>query len=581
MSYHEVAFVFSMTYMCVILAQTLVFVFLTSLCSSVGMTAALEAKRLGLNARIIERKYERSKHDSRAVVVHPRVMELLEPIRDKGVVKDIEKTAFQIEGVYAYVKKGFSGCCKKVGDEAIDSFDRLNLNMRIVEWGDTDYPNLYFLPQYETEHILEQAMIADGMKVDYGFALENLTQDCDSVTATIRNEKDDSTETVTSRWLLGCDGGRSKTRDLVGITLNRHTSGLYFIIADVVFKGDSPFTSDGIEKRGHVFVQKNGSMALLPLPGKNAYRLAGRAPAGITHRDQIKMDETFFKNFVYDISGLDVEVELGQWQTVFEISHGASDSYINGNVMLAGDASHVHSPIGGQGMNLGMQDANNVLWKLAWAKRTMDAVSSEEEKATAKAAAGVILHSYHSERHFLGQGIVKSVDITTRTIMSLNPFIQLLRNILLRAASRFNAARSFFRKGGQLELFYAPESSKLIFDDKLPKKGITSPGQRLPNIRLNDGSYLHFHIDRERHTWVFLNTKPTKATSIGGKMVHATPAKFEAQVSVPVIAKNSFAVPQVLLVRPDQFVAGVASTQQELIEQLQKVGLSENALMAM
>jgi len=544
----------------------------------VGLTAALEAKRLGLSVRIIDRKTKRSIHDSRAVVVHPRVMELLESIQNGAVTKEIAKTAFQLEGVFFYLKKWFGWFKKKDGD----SNDHVNLNLNNVIWGDTDYPNLYFLPQFETERILEGAFNADGGQVEYGVSLENLTQADNLVTTTLHNETDEATETVTSKWVLGADGGRSKTRDLVGIKINRLRSDLYLIVADVVFKGEPPLASHAPGKGGHVFPSKNGVVALLPLPGENSYRLVGQAAMGITSKDQVTLDEVFFEQYLLKTTGKKFEVELGPWQTIFEVTHGSSDSYRQENVMLAGDASHVHSPIGGQGMNLGMQDSSNLLWKLAWAKRVMEAASNEAEKSEAATTVETILGSYHSERHTLGQELIKSVEAATRLLASRNLFVQFIRNMFIRIFLPSDHAKNDFRKAGQLELAYTPESSPFIIEKTTKKNFIGIPGQRLPNIRLDDGSHLYSHIDRVRHTWVFLNTAgPSSKNSCSKFVVTVIPAKFDAQVSVPPISKKTFAAQQVLLVRPDQFVAGVGETQEELLKELKKAGMNEKALETM
>lgn len=529
---------------------------------------------MGLSVRIVDRKTKRSVHDSRAVVVHPRVMELLESIQNGAVTTEIAKTAFHLKGVFFYLKKWF-------GNNDGDS-DHLKLNMNDVVWGDTDYPNLYFLPQFETERILEEAFNTDGGKVEYGVSLDNLIQTDNLVTTTLRNVIDETTETVASKWVLGADGGRSKTRDLIGIKMNRLQSDLFFIIADIVFKGEPPLASHDPGKGGHVFPSKHGLVALFPLPGENSYRLAGQTPMGITSKDQVTLDEDFFERFLLERTGKKFEVELGPWQTIFEITHGSSDSYRKGNVMLAGDASHVHSPIGGQGMNLGIQDAKNLLWKLAWAKRVMKDASNEEEKAEATATVETILGSYHSERHALGQDLIKSVENATKLLSSRNWFVQFIRDMLIRFLLPSDHAKNDFRKAGQLELAYTPESSPIIIKKKTSKTYICIPGQRLPNIRLDDGSHLHSHIDRIRHTWVFLNKAGSESLPNSySKVANVIPATFDAQVSVPLILEKTYGAQQVLLVRPDQFVAGVGETQEELLDELKKSGMNDKALAIM
>jgi len=542
----------------------------------VGITAALEAHRLGISVRIIDRKEKRSTHDSRAVVVHPRVMELLQPINNGGVVHEIQNASFHLKGVEFYMKKwfGMKGVKK-------DGYDHLLLNLRNVNWGDTEYPNLYFLPQYETEHILEQALNAAGITVEYGVELENLTQANNSVTVVLL-DKNGMKETINSRWVLGADGGRSKTRELVGIEMNRNRSDLYFIIADVVFR-DPPLDSHAPGKGGHIFPTDNGVIAMFPLPGNNCYRLLAQAPKGIKSKDQVDMNPAFFEKLLFDRIGKKFEVDLGPWQTIFEITHGTSHSYRKGNVLLSGDASHVHSPVGGQGMNLGIQDANNILWKLAWAKRILDNASTDGEKAEAEAAADIIIGSYDTERHALGQNLVKSVQKATGVLATRNPFVRFIRNSIIRLVIPRNGTPDNFRRAGQLELAYPPDSSAVIIKTNKASKHryICYAGQRLPNIRLIGGSNLHSQIDRVHHTWVFLNHHSSESVLPEGHIAYVSAAKFNEQVSVPVISEEAYATKQVLLVRPDLFVAGVDETRESLLEELHAAGLNEKAISMM
>eukprot|EP00536_Pseudo-nitzschia_multiseries_P012199 jgi/Psemu1/290137/fgenesh1_pg.451_\ len=547
----------------------------------VGLTAAVEAKRLGLSVRIIDRKKKRSSHDSRALVIHARVVELLEPIQNGAVIEEIKKTAFGLSSISIYLQKRSCGCFPKKNDGEDDSFDRYNVNIKETEWGDTDYPNSYFLPQYETERILEEAFNKDGGQVEYGVSLESLTQDGNLVFSTVRNEADNSTETVTSKWVLGSDGGRSKTRDLVGIKLNRLESNMYFVVADIVFKGDPPLSQPS-GRGGHIFPSDNGMMAFLPHSGENSYRVVGEAPAGIKRADQLDMNETFFEQMLYERTGRNFVVELGPWQSIFHITHGSTDSYRNGNVMLAGDASHVHSPVGAQGMNLGMQDANNLLWKLAWAKRILEAASTVNEQVAAKAAVETILDSYHSERHALGQDLIRSVEFGTKILGSKNQLVKFLRDTYVRIALRSDQTKNNFRKTAQLDMAYSPHSSPIIVGSKSKMTCVGTPGQRLPNIRLEDGSHLHSHIDRVRHTWVFLNWTGSPSTSSpetsGVRVVSLVPANIGDQVSIPSISKKTLAAHQVLLVRPDQFITGVGTTQEEILSQLKRTGIDGKAL---
>jgi 2-polyprenyl-6-methoxyphenol hydroxylase-like FAD-dependent oxidoreductase len=498
-------------------------------------------------------------------------MELLNSVQNGAVTKKIEETAFHLEGISVYLPK----CCD-------DSPVELNLNDAI--WGDTDYPCLHILPQYETERILEGAFNNAGGNVEYGVSLEDLSQSDNLVTTTLRNITEETTETVTSKFVIGADGGRSKTRDLIRIKIDRHLSDAYFVVADVVFKNE-PAELQGKEKRAHMFPSKKGVAVLLPLPGKYACRLLAQAPLGITSKDDLNLDEKFFEQLLLERTGIEFEVGLGPWQTIFQMTHGSSESFRVRNVMLAGDASHVHSPVGGQGMNLGMQDAMNLLWKLAWVKRISEGYTPNEEgQETEEEVASTIetiLSSYNLERQSLVKELVESVEFATKMIATKNPLLQSIRNMALRFVLSSNIWKNTFRKVGQLEMKFSPKSSPIIMENQM-KKGtfICVPGQRLPNIRLDDDSHLHSHIDRARYTWLFLNTNAMKSSG-SWKIVQAIPAPIDRQLSIPSIPEKTLASQQVLLVRPDQFVAAVGDSQVDIMKELKNAGLTEMALATM
>jgi len=187
-------------------------------------------------------------------------------------------------------------------------------------------------------------------------------------------------ETFQAKYVLGCDGGRSKTRSCIGIEMDRKYSGTYFIIGDCTFEEPLP---TGSEKQIDLFSTPMGLGILFPLPGKNKVRIFFQAPPGVKSRHDLKLDRAFYEKLLKERTGMDFVVkELNDWQSVFEISHGTSSGYRVGRVFLSGDAAHVHSPVGGQGMCFGIMDANAFASKLAWAKRCAARYPGDEGKAS-------------------------------------------------------------------------------------------------------------------------------------------------------------------------------------------------------
>jgi len=171
-----------------------------------------------------------------------------------------------------------------------------------------------------------------------------------------------------------------------------------------------------------------------------------------------------------------------------------------------------------------------------------------------------------------------------------NSFLNFVRNEVMRLVLPSSTARQNFRKLGQLEVAYAPTSSRFIVSDaSWMAHYVCQPGQRLPNIRLEDGSHLHSHVDRVKHTWVILNNDAAAADenkapeSLGESavVIRVAAAAPEHQVSMPVISEKAYAASQVLLVRPDQFVAGVGPDMQGLLDELAQAGLTDVALATM
>ena len=468
-------------------------------------------------------------------------MELLEPVgsvTEKILDRSIQGGKMRI-------------CFSKDDDVVEVSFDEGN-------WGDTKYPSPCFLPQYETERILEEELNAGGRSVEYGMSLEALEQDDEAgVVRSTLLSSDGSEEIVESKYVVGCDGGRSKTRELLGIELHRNQSEVYFIVADVKLTV-SPFEDDDGPR---VFPHASGVGAFLLLPGKGNYRLVFQTPEGVTDKSGVDLNKEFIENLLHERTGLDFEVELGAWQAIFRITHGVAGSFSKGRVFLAGDACHVHSPVGGQGMNYGMQDAHNLMWKLAWAERAASRDPSSTESVK------FILDTYNDERHSVGAALIQGVGLATQVMATRNWFLQMCRNFVMRNAIPL-VSKDAVRKLSQLELNYDPSCTQILLEKDSWTNFVCKPGERLPNLRLEDGSLLHSHVDRVHHTWIYLNTEAPNSALGGAKVVCVVPMDEKDQTSVPSIPQSTLKQCQVVLVRPDVWVAGVAQDAQSLWERL-------------
>lgn len=299
-------------------------------------------------------------------------------------------------------------------------------------------------------------------------SLTSIQQDEHFVVSTI-TASDGKEEKVTSRYLVGCDGGRSKTRQEIGIELDRKACNISFIVADSHVK--SHLMQE--YKNRLFFPGDNGQIIFFTLGDKeHTYRIYAPADDELKRED---LTESYLRDMIVSRTGFDLDFQLAGWLTMFEITHGLAISFRSDRIFLAGDASHVHSPVGGQGMNTGTMDAMNLVWKLAWAERCRKQGGDNIDIET-------ILDSYNVERHAQGKSLLKMVEPSTKFLSSQNFFIRILRRFLLTyIVPRLVHVPWKVRNMSQLEIKYSNKTSTIVAP-YVSRKFVCQPGERLPNL---------------------------------------------------------------------------------------------------
>ncbi|GIF21151.1 3-(3-hydroxyphenyl)propionate hydroxylase [Paractinoplanes tereljensis] len=286
-----------------------------------GLTLARELQRRGVPFRIVE-KETTPFTGSRGKGLQPRTQEILD---DLGLITDFRKYGGDYPELLIHLPGGAS--MRQRMDELHDPTPQV------------PYPNLLMVPQWRTSSLL-----ADGVPIEYGTGLTSFTQDEAGVHVTL-----DTGETVTCRYLVGADGGRSTVRQQLGVPFEGETHETErLLIADVRIDGldrDNWHIWPGADARSF-------RLGLCPLPGTDDFQLT--APP----TDQSVED------LVASVDPSLTVTHIG-WTSHFRANIRMVARYRVGNVFLAGDAAHVHSPAGGQGLNTGIQDAWNLGWKLA------------------------------------------------------------------------------------------------------------------------------------------------------------------------------------------------------------------------
>jgi 2-polyprenyl-6-methoxyphenol hydroxylase-like FAD-dependent oxidoreductase len=351
----------------------------------VGLTMACELARYGVAVRIIDKAAQRT-DKSKALVLWSRTLELLD--RGGGSAPFID-AGFKVDAVNILT-----------GGQVVGHVD-----MGSVE---TPYPYALMLPQTDTERLLDERLQSLGVSVERRVELINFKTRDDGIEAQLRHA-DGREETMSADWLIGCDGAHSAVRHGLNAPFTGETMDSDWMLADVHMRGyPCPDTE------ASVYWHRDGAFVIFPIsPGR--YRvLADLPPSGAEHPPTPTLEQV---QAIVNRRGPPGMVAFDPiWLAGFRINGRKVSKYRWGRVFLCGDAAHIHSPAGGQGMNTGMQDAFNLAWKLALVIRN--------------AADDHLLDSFSSERSKIGDEVLKTAGRLTVVGTTKNPIAQTIRNVV-------------------------------------------------------------------------------------------------------------------------------------------------------
>jgi 2-polyprenyl-6-methoxyphenol hydroxylase-like FAD-dependent oxidoreductase len=331
---------------------------------------------------------------------------------------------------------------------------------------DTAYPFLLFVSQAETEAVLEGHLAGHGVHVERRVELVAFHADPNGVSCTLRHA-DGRTEQVRARYLVGCDGAASSVRRGAGIPFQGGAYPQTFALADLEVDGDLDADT------AYAFLGQVGLVFFFPLGRPANWRLLGMHPILHGRRDPAGPSLEELQALADRFTGGRLRLRDPVWLTYFRLAHRHATSYRAGRVFLAGDAAHVHSPAGAQGMNTGIQDAWNLGWKLALAARGL--------------AAEALLDSYDAERRPVGGFVVRFTDRAYAVATSTNPILRVIRTRLvprvLPLALRVARALAYgFRVISQLGISY--RHSPAVQEGRPALRGGPRAGDRLPDARI-------------------------------------------------------------------------------------------------
>ena len=277
----------------------------------------------------------------------------------------------------------------------------------------TPYPFVFILGQDDNEKLLGERLSELGGAVRWNTELVALEQQAQHVVATLK-QPDGTTRLPRAAWVAGCDGARSAVRDLNGIGFPGAPYEHVFFVADVQARGG--MVADEV----NVYFWREGFHLFFPMRGDDHWRIVGIVPAPLRGRDGLVFDDVLPS--VQRQAGPQLQVQSCSWFSTYRIHHRAAERFRDRRCFLLGDAAHIHSPVGAQGMNTGLQDAYNLGWKLA---------------AVLRGEAGdALLDSYAAERQPVAQRLLATTDRAFRLVVADNPLAGLLRTrVLARIAA--------------------------------------------------------------------------------------------------------------------------------------------------
>jgi 2-polyprenyl-6-methoxyphenol hydroxylase-like FAD-dependent oxidoreductase len=379
-----------------------------------GLALALWLSRVGVPVRIVDQAAEPGT-TSRALAVQARTLEFY---RQLGFADTVVSAGVVIDGINLW-----TGGAKHA-----------HVPLRRIGEGLTPYPFPLVLPQDVHERLLIAELGKMNVEVERRTSLLRVEQDGESVRAVLRRP-DGSDQTAQAEYLAGCDGASSTVREQLQVGFPGGTYSGLFYVADVDASG--PATDRGL----HVDIEEADFVIVFPLKEQGRVRLVGTlrdVPAG-------QRDVTFEDVRSTAIDRLQLQVERVHWFSTYRVHHRVADCFRIGRAFLLGDAAHIHSPVGGQGMNTGIGDAMNLAWKLA------DTVAHRRP--------ATLLDSYEPERIAFARRLVATTDRAFTLVTRRGALARLVRTTVVPGVApallRLDLARRLlFRTVSQTAITY-------------------------------------------------------------------------------------------------------------------------------
>ncbi|QDT54399.1 Pentachlorophenol 4-monooxygenase [Caulifigura coniformis] len=477
-----------------------------------GLVLALWLTHFGIRVRIVDKAAEPGT-TSRALAVQARTLELY---RQMGLAQAVVDRGAKVAGANFWVK----------------GRHRARVSLQGIGEGISEFAFLLIYPQDEHEKLLIARLADLGVHVERNTELIRFTEllrftePGKEVNAVLKRDGN-TEEGCYCRYIVGCDGARSKVREIIGTGFPGGTYEHFFYVADVEAAGPA------INRELNIDLDHADFVVVFPLHDEGHIRLIGTVKE---RPDCTPADLTFNDVGRRAIEQLKVDVRKVSWFSTYHVHHRVTDHFRKGRAFLAGDAAHIHSPAGGQGMNTGIGDAINLAWKLA-------AVLQGK-------ADDALLDTYEAERIGFARQLVATTDRVFTAVTSTNRWAKFVRTrlfpLIMPVAVRFAFVRRFlFRTVSQTQIQYreSPLSEG--------RAGVVLGGDRLPWIRFADGTSNYDTLAEPRwqvHVYGDVDSPLEMACRELGVVFHRF--AWQREMSDAGLTEGAM-----YLLRPDQYVA--------------------------
>jgi 2-polyprenyl-6-methoxyphenol hydroxylase-like FAD-dependent oxidoreductase len=427
-----------------------------------GLMAACQLRRLGISFLIIDRK-EGPTRESRALVVHARSLEIYEQL-------GLSATALQQGEVLDKVQFIING--KKMQELALGNIGE----------GMSAYPYLLVLEQNKNEQLLYGYIRSQGNDVLWRTEMLSLQQN--EMNCQVEVRSGEKIFTIEAEWVIAADGGSSSVRHYLNIPFEGTTYPHIFYVADSEL--DWPWGHHSLS----LCLSRKSFMGLFPMQGKDRYRVIGIMPE--EHQEHVPEHFEQIVPSIIQKTKTSFKVLDANWFSAYKVHHRCIRHFRSGRVFFAGDAAHIHSPVGGQGMNTGLQDAYNLAWKISYVVKGL--------------AGEALLNSYEEERLPFARQLVATTDRAFTIITSEKWYNQLMRLYLFPFSVRFvfrfqRIRKNIFRTISQIGIKYINSSLTV---NRIGQSIKIKSGERFPYLKTKDGRSIYEMMqDGNFHALVF------------------------------------------------------------------------------